>query len=286
MAETPAELAASLPAYQSCSPVRKRSLSTTTPRSPSAGRAWHCWLTPARPAIPPSWCRCLAIDQPPEVSSAAADCLARLADAELAEQLFAGWNGYTCRHPPGAGQPPPSVRRRPPRRCVAAIEAGTIVPLELEAAVRDVLVQLPDEALRDAGDQGAGRRDSRRSAASVGRLRRRRRSGRPTAGTAGPWWRSTASPAIKSRAAARIGPDLSGIGSQPKEQLLVSLLDPSRQVSPDFLAYTLITGDGQVLSGLVASETAGSVTLRRAEGSDEIVPRANIEVAEGQPANR
>ncbi len=55
-------------------------------------------------------------------------------------------------------------------------------------------------------------------------------------------------------------------------------MDPSRQVSPDFLAYTLITGDGQVLSGLLAGETAGSVTLRRAEGSDEIVPRSNIEL--------
>jgi putative heme-binding domain-containing protein len=75
----------------------------------------------------------------------------------------------------------------------------------------------------------------------------------------------------------RIGPDLSGIGSHPKEQLLVSLLDPSRQVSPDFLAYTLITQNGEVLSGLLAGETASSVTLRRAEGNDEIVPRSNIE---------
>jgi putative heme-binding domain-containing protein len=75
----------------------------------------------------------------------------------------------------------------------------------------------------------------------------------------------------------RVGPDLSGIGARAKEVVLVDLLDPSRQVSPDFVAYTLITRDGQVLSGLLASETAAGVTLRRAEGAQDFVPRAQIE---------
>jgi len=75
----------------------------------------------------------------------------------------------------------------------------------------------------------------------------------------------------------RVGPDLSGIGARAKEVVLVDLLDPSRQVSPDFVAYTLITRDGQVLSGLLASETAGGITLRRAEGAQDFVPRAQIE---------
>ena len=60
----------------------------------------------------------------------------------------------------------------------------------------------------------------------------------------------------------RVGPDLSSL-SQPKEQLLVSLLDPSRQVSPDYLAYTLVTVDGQIFTGMVAGETANTVTLPR-----------------------
>ena len=60
--------------------------------------------------------------------------------------------------------------------------------------------------------------------------------------------------------------------------MIVSLLDPSRQVSPDYLAYTLVTGDGQIFSGLVAGETPHSVTLRRAEAADEIVSRDNIEM--------
>jgi putative heme-binding domain-containing protein len=75
----------------------------------------------------------------------------------------------------------------------------------------------------------------------------------------------------------RVGPDLSGIGGRPKQALLVDVFDPNRQVSADFVSYTLVTNDGQVLSGLLAGETATSVTLRRAEGASELVLRSQIE---------
>jgi putative heme-binding domain-containing protein len=75
----------------------------------------------------------------------------------------------------------------------------------------------------------------------------------------------------------RVGPDLSGIGARPKETLLTDVFDPSRQVAPEFIVYTLVTTGGQVFSGIVAGESAGSVTLRRAEGAQDIVPRDQIE---------
>ena len=70
----------------------------------------------------------------------------------------------------------------------------------------------------------------------------------------------------------RVGPDLSGVGARAKESLIVDLFDPSRELAPNFAAYTLVTRQGQVLTGLVASETAGSVTLRRADGAQDMVP--------------
>ncbi len=75
----------------------------------------------------------------------------------------------------------------------------------------------------------------------------------------------------------RVGPDLSGIGARPKEMLLVDLFDPSRQVSPNYIAYTLLTHGGQILTGVIAAETATSVTLRRAEGAEDVVLRSHIE---------
>ena len=83
----------------------------------------------------------------------------------------------------------------------------------------------------------------------------------------------------------RVGPDLSGIGARPRETVLIDLFDPCRQVSPDFVAYTLLTRSGQVLTGLVVSETAASVTLRRADGAQDVVPGPRSRNCEG-PANR
>ena len=74
----------------------------------------------------------------------------------------------------------------------------------------------------------------------------------------------------------RVGPDLSGIASRPEDALLVDILDPSRQVSPDFINYTLTTTDGKLVTGFIASETAASVTLRRAAEPDDTVLRSQI----------
>ena len=73
-----------------------------------------------------------------------------------------------------------------------------------------------------------------------------------------------------------VGPDLSSIASRPKESLLIDVLDPSRQVSSDFLNCTLVTAGGDSLNGLIASETATSVTLRRQGQPDETVLRTQI----------
>ncbi len=74
-----------------------------------------------------------------------------------------------------------------------------------------------------------------------------------------------------------MGPDLSGVGSRPKETVLVDLFDPSRQVAGEYVGFTLLTTEGQVFSGLLVAETATSVTLRRAEGAQDAVLRSQIE---------
>ncbi len=235
------------------------------------------WPIAARLAIPPIFSHCLAVEQPPEVSSAAADCLARLAEAPLAEQLFAGWNSYTT----ATRRVLQSAALRSPvttAALLAALEAGTITPLELDPAVRGLLTNLPDEALR--------KRAAKLLAASVPADRQRvldeYTEALDLAADRDHGGRLFAQHCLGCHQilgrGRRIGADLSGVGLQPKQQLLISLLDPSRQVSPDYLAYTLVTTDGQILSGLVANETPGSITLRRPDAPDEVIPRAGIEM--------
>jgi putative membrane-bound dehydrogenase-like protein len=81
---------------------------------------------------------------------------------------------------------------------------------------------------------------------------------------------------------AKIGPDLSGIGQQPRETLLVQILDPSRQVLPDFVAYSAETKNGESYVGFIAKESPETVTLRRANESDLTLKRSELKALTSQ----
>ncbi|MBL9177342.1 MAG: c-type cytochrome [Verrucomicrobiaceae bacterium] len=73
-----------------------------------------------------------------------------------------------------------------------------------------------------------------------------------------------------------IGPHLGTIKAWSAEQLVTNILDPNREVSPNFALYIVETNDGRTLSGLIASETAGNLTLKRADGGMDAVLRSEI----------
>jgi putative heme-binding domain-containing protein len=73
-----------------------------------------------------------------------------------------------------------------------------------------------------------------------------------------------------------VGPNLGTVQAWTPEQILTNILDPNREVSPNFALYIIETKDGRVLSGLIASETAGNLVLKRADGGQEEVLRGDI----------
>jgi putative heme-binding domain-containing protein len=75
-----------------------------------------------------------------------------------------------------------------------------------------------------------------------------------------------------------VGPDLlAALRNKTKEALLLDLLDPSREVDPRYLNYIVSDKDGRILTGLLASETASSLVLRRAEKAEDTLLRAEID---------
>jgi putative heme-binding domain-containing protein len=74
-----------------------------------------------------------------------------------------------------------------------------------------------------------------------------------------------------------VGPDLFGIRNQPKETLLLHIILPEHEIAPQYVAYSVQTSDGRVLNGLLAAETANSITLRQALGKEETVLRDDID---------
>jgi putative heme-binding domain-containing protein len=61
-----------------------------------------------------------------------------------------------------------------------------------------------------------------------------------------------------------VGPDLSAVRARPDATLLLDVLDPSGTLAPGYTVYTVATRDGRVYTGLLAGDSATSVTLRNA----------------------
>ena len=75
----------------------------------------------------------------------------------------------------------------------------------------------------------------------------------------------------------QVGADLAGIHEKGAEFLLVNILDPNREVLPKYLAYQAQVDDGRTVTGMLTSETATGVTIRRLDGTSETILRANLE---------
>ena len=74
-----------------------------------------------------------------------------------------------------------------------------------------------------------------------------------------------------------LGLPLGTIKDRVPEGILLNVLDPNRNVNPEYANYVVVTDDGRSITGMITAETATSVTLKRAEGESDTVLRANID---------
>lgn len=73
-----------------------------------------------------------------------------------------------------------------------------------------------------------------------------------------------------------IGPDLGALSSKSPEVLMMAILDPNQAVEARYLSYTAMTKSGREISGIIAAETPNSLTLRGANGVEEVVLRNDL----------
>ena len=155
-----------------------------------------------------------------------------------------------------------------------AIESGQVEPGSLDAVTRIKLAQYPDvdvrrrsaevleSAMSDRAQVLADYRD-------VLDLENDPERGEPV------FERECAKCHLPRAERGRLGPNLSGVNNRDAETLLSHILDPSAAIRARFINYVLVTNNGYVHDGLLAGETAGTVTLR-GEREDVTVLRRNI----------
>ncbi len=74
-----------------------------------------------------------------------------------------------------------------------------------------------------------------------------------------------------------MGADLNGIRNRGLPSVMLNILDPNREVKPKYLTYIVIDEDGRSTTGMITSESANSLTLRRPDGTETIMLRTDIQ---------
>jgi putative heme-binding domain-containing protein len=75
-----------------------------------------------------------------------------------------------------------------------------------------------------------------------------------------------------------VGPDLSAIGNlRGRDDLLQSILEPSRRIEPKYAAYVAQTADGRSHTGLLVRRDASTVVLRDAQNKEIVLAARAVE---------
>lgn len=74
-----------------------------------------------------------------------------------------------------------------------------------------------------------------------------------------------------------VGPNLTASTFRDPGALMVQILDPNQFVQPKYIQYMAADRNGRTFTGIIANETATSVTLRRDKGAEDTILRANLE---------
>ncbi|HEY8503888.1 MAG TPA: PVC-type heme-binding CxxCH protein, partial [Gemmataceae bacterium] len=245
---------------------------STAQRARAAQLLAHGRFAETRPLFEPL----LDPRQPPDLQLAAVRALRNVPDREVAPLLLGGWSGYS----PAVRAEVTAVLSSRPEWAAAlldAVAAKTVAPADLGPTTRATLEQHRDPEVR------ARARDLLRTAATTGReeLIARykeilRRPGNAERGLA-VFKRECASCHYAAGVGTSVGPAIAAVGNRTPEALLTAILDPNRQIDPRYLAYTVSTLDGRILSGVITAETATTVSLRRADGASDSVLRSQID---------
>jgi putative membrane-bound dehydrogenase-like protein len=74
----------------------------------------------------------------------------------------------------------------------------------------------------------------------------------------------------------QLGPDLVTVKAKGRDGILTAILEPNKEVAPQFMSYTVNTKDGQSLMGFITKDDASGLTLKMIGGAEQTIPRNQI----------
>ncbi len=73
-----------------------------------------------------------------------------------------------------------------------------------------------------------------------------------------------------------MGPDLTGVGSRDRADILLEILDPNRSVEANYRSWNVTTKDGETFSGRLEAETQTTVEILDTTAQKHVIQRKNI----------
>nr|AGW45552.1 beta-galactosidase [uncultured bacterium Lac161] len=214
--------------------------------------------------------------QPQSVQMAALTSLDRVSPEGLSSAIIDGWSSFT----PGIREQAADVLLKRADRTsdlLRAMEHGTVQRRDLSLMQAVALRQHSDSSLQQRAIKVIGAATSANRDEVVRRFR-------PALELRGDIQRGKVLFQQRCQSCHRlgtdgfaVGPDLAGVRNGGKEKLLANILDPNREVPPNYFGYTVETKEGESYAGLIVNESAGSVTVRQPFGVEAVVARGQID---------
>ena len=208
----------------------------------------------------------------PTLRAAAVDVLAQFRDVDVGPQLVEDFAGL-----------PPQVRSAAPRALTAspsrlqslldAVEAGHIPPLLIDPATVQRLSTSGEPAQRERAKQlfasltPAARKEVLEKYQSCLALESDPLRGQAVFKTACITCHKIGELGVN------VAPDISDSRTKTREYLLTAILDPNQAIDNNYFSYTVVDADGLVHTGVLATETSTSITLKQPEGKTVTISR-------------
>lgn len=222
----------------------------------------------------------LGPEQPPSVQFAALAALDRFSGPYVADGLITRWSMFS----PGLRSQAMNVLLRRTERISAllgAIEKGVIQSAELSATQAKPLRNHRDPKIRELANKVLQPAPARRGDVVQRFLSSLDLKGDVERGKV-LYLERCASCHRYAGQGNQLGPDLETVKTTGKEKLLINILDPNREVPPNYLAYLVETTGGDIYLGLIAHETPSSLTIRQAFGKEDVLPRSQVQKIQSQ----
>jgi len=214
--------------------------------------------------------------QPLDIQLSVVEALSAVGDTEVVDLLLFGWDAYTPKVREAVIDVIFGRKDRLPA-LLDAIDDEIIGVSSLSTFRRVQLIESPDTELRKRAESLLGGQGGDVAEADLGPYRTALDGPRDVVRGKEVFEKQCAQCHELEGQGYVVGPKLSDSMGKPDESVVIQLLQPSLNITPGYRNYAVMTTGGWVFTGILAAETATSITLRREKGVEETILRKDIE---------